>query len=83
MQGVAMIHIKIEVGISWLWFFPEVSISRYIFHEGNGNNVNMHSLGVIVETEGSIWKMQKKAFFTTKKKLKGAFLIWPPPMEPL
>ena len=26
--------IKIQVGISWLWFFPGVSISRYIFHEG-------------------------------------------------
>ena len=47
--------------------------------------VNFPSLRVIVETEGSIRKMQKRALFhyKNKEKLKRAPLIRPPPMEPL
>ena len=69
--------IKIQVGISWLWFFPGVSISISFMR------ANLLSLGVIVEIEGSIRKMQKRALFHYKKKLKRTPLIWPPPMEPL
>ena len=35
--------------------------------------------GITLETEGSVQKIQKGGFFTTKK-LKRAPLIWPPPM---
>ena len=35
------------------------------------SRANLHSLGVIVETDGSIWKMQKRALFHYKKVKKG------------
>ena len=34
-------------------------------------SLNILQSGVIVETEGSIWKMQKKALFHYKKSKKG------------
>ena len=69
---------RLNKDISWSWFFPGVSISRYIFHEGKFAYTDW---GYIVETEGRIWKMQKRVFFHYEKRLKGAFLIWP--MDPL
>ena len=67
--------INIQVDISGLSFFPGISI--YIFFM----RINWHSSGIIQGQHPE--KMQKRALFHYKKKLKMAPLILPPPIEPL
>ena len=50
---------------------------KYVYSESVFNT--LYIAGVILETEGSVWKIQKRALFQYNTVKKGT-LIWPPHM---